>query len=163
MGVWQNPRVASWLFSSLKHEISSPGHPSHIFLGHMRTSSIRILPTTLAAFEPASPQAGRLQEQRAWTLAIQEPAEPAAWVVCKGSAHSRPTDCRISKLSAPLRTIKQDLKFSRSLQFVKLVNSGNELSGSELSPDLQCMGTVVPNLTIPEILNSSSLKLAQLI
>lgn len=144
MGVQQNPGAASWLFSSLKHEISSPRHSSHIFPGHVKTFSIHIFPTTPAAFEPVSPQADRFQEQGAWTLTIQEPTEPAFWVVCKGSAHRRPTDCRISKIPAPLQTIKQDLKNYRSLQFVKLVNTVNELSWFKLSLDLQCTGMVVP-------------------
>lgn len=122
----------------------------------MRTSNIHIFPTTLAAFEPVSPPTGWLQEQTAWPFTIQEPAERAAQVVCNGSAHSRPTYCGISKFSAPLQIIKQDLKMSTSLQFVKPVNSGNELSGFELSPDLQCVGTAVPSLVIPEILNSPS-------
>lgn len=81
----------------------------------------------------------------------------------QGSAHSRPTYCRISKFSAPLQTIKQDLNISTSLQLVKLVNSGNELSGLNFCHICSVWVQLVPSLVIPEILSSSSLKLAQLI
>lgn len=128
----------------------------------MRTSNIRTFPTTSAALEPLSPPTGWLQEH-SLASCLKEPAERAVEVACKGSAHSRPAHCRISKFSALHQTIKQDLKISTSLQFVKLVNSGNEISGFELSPDLQCAGTVVPILVILEILSSPPLRLAQLI
>lgn len=126
------------------------------FLGHIRTFSIHICPITKCLWASMSsgwlaPRAESLASHRQW------PRQPV-----RGQLTADPQTAAFPNCSAPLQKIKQNLKISRSLQFVKLVNSAKEVSVWTF-PDLHSVGMVVPQLVIPGILNYASLRLAQLI